>query len=301
MDELRRLTLHQLRVFRAVAELRGFTRAAESLGLTQAAVSAQMRELSRLLGTPLVEVLGRAVHLTDAGRLLLVHARRAEDLVRSIAQEFAALRGGAGAIRIAASSTVGTYVLPELLAAYTARHPGVDAALHIANSAVVAEGVAHNDFDLGFIGSPPGSPELTAETFLEDEIFFAAAPTHPLARRARLRAKDLVTARLFVREPGSGTRRAMEDHLARLGLAFAHRAQLGAVEAIKQTVMAGLGVSYFSGLTIRRELHEKRLVRLPVAGLAVPRCFYVIRHRQKRETPALAAFLGFLRQRRRCR
>ena len=296
MDTVPRLTLHQLRVFLAVARNRSFTRAAADVGLTQAAVSAQIRELGRILGTPLFDVLGRTVQLTDAGRELEPRAAEVVDLVAGIGAGFAALRGlDSGRIRIGASSSVGTYELPTLLADFERIHPGIEVTLEILNTALVEERVLTNDFDLGFLGHPPASPALAGEEFLEDEIFFAAAPGHPLARRARIRPEALAGDRLIVREPGSGTRRSMEEHLARLGLAFPNTLQLGAVEAVKQAVMAGLGISYFSGLTVRRELREHRLVRLAARSLSLPRRFLFVRHRSKRETPSLAAFLGHLR------
>lgn len=296
-DPYGRLTIHQLRVFLAVARLRSFTRAAKELGLTQAAVSAQVRDLSRVLGAPLFEVLGRKVELTDAGEDLEPRAAAAVGLFEEIGERFTALRGvGTGRIRLGASSSVGTYVIPDLLAAFERLYAGVEVTLEILNTALIEERVVSNEFDLGFVGHAPESPELEGEQFLEDEIFFAAAPGHPLAGRARVHPGQVLAERLIVREPGSGTRRTMEEHLARLGLVFPRVFQLGAVEAVKQAVMSGYGISYFSALTVRRELEDGRLVRLPARGLALPRCFLSVRRRDKRLTPALGAFLDFLRE-----
>jgi DNA-binding transcriptional LysR family regulator len=295
-DALGRLTIHHLRVFLAVAHHRSFTKAAGELGLTQAAVSAQIRDMARILGAPLFEVLGRKVALTHAGEDLEPRAAAAVGLFAEIGEHFTALRGaGAGRIRIGASSSVGTYVLPDLLATFEKSYPGVEITLEILNSALIEDRVVANDFDLGFVGHPPASADLEGEQFLEDEIFFAAAPDHPLARRAKVHPAQIVGERLIVREPGSGTRRTMEEHLQGLGLVFPRVLQLGAVEAVKQAVMSGLGISYFSALTVRRELREKRLVRLPIRSLMIPRCFLFVHRRDKRLTPALSAFLDFLR------
>lgn len=295
-DTLGRLTIHHLRVFLAVARHRSFTRAADELGLTQAAVSAQIRDMARILGAPLFEVLGRKVALTPAGEDLEPRAAAAVTLFAEIGERFAALRGvGAGRIRLGASSSIGTYVLPDLLAMFEKSYPGVEITLEILNSALIEERVVANEFDLGFVGHAPAAAELEGEQFLEDEIFFAAAPDHPLAQRARVHPAQILGERLIVREPGSGTRRSMEEHLQSLGLVFPRVLQLGAVEAVKQAVMSGLGISYFSALTVRRELREKRLVRLPVRSLMLPRCFLFVYRRDKRPTPALAAFLDFLR------
>jgi DNA-binding transcriptional LysR family regulator len=293
---LRRLTLHQLRVFQAVVRHRNFTHAAAELRITQSAVSAQIRELTETLGMPLFEILGRKIHLTEAGRVLDSQAATIDGLVTDIAQSFAALRGeGVGSVRIGASSSIGTYFLPGLLASFSAANPRIELTLEIQNSALIAERIRRNEFDLGFIGTDTGFPEVSAEPFFDDRIIFACAPGHPLAGRTGVTPTQLTGERLILREPGSATRLTMERHLEQAGIAFPSTMQLGAVEAIKHAVAAGLGIAYFSSLTVRQELEEGRLAPIGLRGLAVSRTFFVVRHRRKIETPPLRAFLAFAR------
>lgn len=296
MDNLDRLTLHQLRVFRAVARERSFTRAAAGMGLSQSAVSVQVRELGNILGVALFEVLGKRVHLTDAGRLLEEHAARADGLLRDLSQEFSALRDvGAGAVRIGASTSVGVYYLPSLIAQFATRHPRVTVAMAIENTAQIEAKLSRNEFDLGFMGAPALSRDLASEPFLEDEIFFACAPGHPLAAMAAVAPERLTRERLIVREPGSATRATMETHLLERGLFFPDTMSFNSVEAIKQVVMSGLGVAYFSTLTVCNEIAAGWLTKIRVRGLAASRTFYLVRHRGKKETPALGALTTFAR------
>lgn len=291
-----RLTLHQLRVFRAVARERSFTKAAAALGLTQSAVSVQIRELGAILGAPLFEVLGKKVHLTDAGRLLEAHAARAEGLTREVAQDFSALRElGAGSVRIGASTSIGTYYLPPLLAEFSAKHPRVAVSLAIENTAHIEEKLLHNEFDLGFMGARAVSADLVSEPFLEDEIFFACAPGHALATAAAVTPERLARERLIMRETGSATRATMEAHLLKRGLSFRDTLTFGSVEAIKQVVISGLGVAYFSTLTVCNEIAVGWLVKIRIRGLAASRTFFIVRHRSKKETPALGALTAFAR------
>jgi LysR family transcriptional regulator, low CO2-responsive transcriptional regulator len=266
------------------------------MGLTQSAVSVQVRELGALLGAPLFDVLGKRVHLTDAGRLLEEHAARAEGLLREISQDFSALREiGAGAVRIGASTSVGIYYLPPLLAEFSAKHPRVAVTLEIENTAHIEEKLLRNEFDLGFMGARAASADLVSEPFLEDEIFFACAPGHPLARVATVTPERLTRERLIVREVGSATRATMEAHLLKRGVIFRDTMSFGSVEAIKQVVMSGLGVAYFSTLTVCNEIAAGWLAKIRVRGLAASRTFFIVRHRSKKDTPALGALTAFAR------
>ena len=296
-EEYLRITLHQLRVFRAVASCRSFTAAAGELRLTQSAVSVQIRGLGLVLGTPPFELIGKKVHLTAAGRLLEVYAARMEGWLREMTQDFAAYREhGTGLVRIGASTSLGTYYLPALLAEFSVGYPRVKVTLVVENSAHIEERLLTNEFDLGFIGAASASRDIVSEPFLEDELFFCCAPGHPLARARSIAPERLAKERMIIREPGSATRATMEAHLNRRGVAFPHFMELGSVEAIKQVVMSGLGIGYFSALTVCNEISAGWLVKLRVSGLTAGRAFYIVRHRLKKETAMLAAFIDFAKQ-----
>jgi len=296
-DEFSRLTLHHLRIFRAVARHRSFTLAGAELHLTQSAVSVQIRELGIVLGTAPFELIGKKVHLTDAGRLLEVYAARMDGWLREMTQDFATFReNGTGLVRIGASTSLGTYYLPALLAEFSVSYPRVKVTLVVENSAHIEERLLTNEFDLGFIGTASASRDIVSEPFLEDELFFCCAPGHPLARARSIAPERLSKERIVIREPGSATRATMEAHLNRRGISFPHFMELGSVEAIKQVVMSGLGIGYFSALTVCNEISGGWLVRLRVSGLTAGRTFFIVRHRLKKETPVLEAFTAFAKQ-----
>jgi DNA-binding transcriptional LysR family regulator len=220
-----------------------------------------------------------------------------EGWLREMNQDFATFReDGTGLVRIGASTSVGTYYLPALLAEFSALYPRVKTTLAIENSAHIEERLLTNEFDVGFIGTAAVSRDIVSEPFLEDEIFFGAGPGHPLARARSITPERLSKERIIIRETGSATRATMEAHLSRNGISFPHFMELGSVEAIKQVVMSGLGIGYFSALTVCNELSAGWLVRLRVRGLTAGRAFFIVQHRLKKETSMLTAFITFAKQ-----
>jgi DNA-binding transcriptional LysR family regulator len=294
--DIRKLTFHQLRVFLAVAYRSSFTRAAEDLLISQSAVSVQIKELTELLGVPLFDQVGKKIYVTEAGRVLEEQAKRIGGIVDDINCEFLAWReGGAGVVRVGGSTSIGTYILPSVIATFTTMCPGIEITMETENTSDIEERLLRSDFDVAFIGRAVSSSMLKAESFLEDEIIFACAPSHPFSTGRPPSAKKVSGEKIFVREPGSATRRSMEEHCLRRGVVFENTVQLGSVEAAKQAVMAGLGVSYFSSLTVKNEMETGRLVPIRVRGLVVRRTFYLVRLQKKRETPALRQFIDFAR------
>jgi DNA-binding transcriptional LysR family regulator len=294
-----RLTLHQLRIFSAVARLRSYAQAATALGLTPPAVSARMRELAAILGVPILEVVGKRMHLTSAGKALEKHAARLNEQFDELAHEFSALRAGeTGAVRVGAGTALGNYLLPSLVAEFVPAHPRLEVSLRIDNSAAIVEWLLQNEVDLGFIGSPVNATTLVATPYFEDEIVFACAPGHPLAAAGTVPLSRIVASRCLVRERGSSTRRAVEERLYERELQLERPVEIGGIEAIKQAVIAGLGVSWFSLITVRRDLESGALVRIPVEGLSLRRSFFLVGRRSKHVVPAIRAFSEFAESRR---
>jgi Transcriptional regulator len=289
-----RYSLRQMQIFQAVADSLSYTRAAEVLHLTQPAVFAQVRELQEQVGQPLIERLGKRLYLTEAGQAVLDSARAILAEVEAMEMRLADLRGLArGRLKLAVVSTA-KYDLPAAIGAFSAAHPGIEVALTVGNRQELLARFAQNADDLYILGQPPEGLEAEAEIYAENPLVVIAPPAHPLAGRA-LNVADLALYPFLMREAGSGTRRAVEACFEAAGSAPRVRMELGANEAIKQGVIAGLGLSVLSRGTVALELRHGYLVELAVAGFPLMRHWYVAWPRAKRQSLAAEAFLALLR------
>jgi LysR family transcriptional regulator, low CO2-responsive transcriptional regulator len=291
---MKNVTLRQLRIFEAVARHRSFSRAAEELHLTQPAVSMQVQALEDLAGLPLTEQAGKKVRLTAAGEELASQARRVAEQIREAGEALAALKGvEAGRLKIGVVSTA-KYFAPSLLAEFRRRHPGVELQLTVNNRGTIVRNLAENDIDLAIMGTPPNEFETVAKIFAEHPLVFIAAPDHPLAGKRNIDPKRLAEETLLIREPGSGTRGALERFLEEHQVPAGARMELGSNETIKQAVMAGLGLSFISEHTIGLERSVGRLVTLNVTGSPVRRQWRLVYRTDKRLMPAATAFVEFM-------
>lgn len=292
------MTLRQFEVFLAVARAKGFRRAAEALRLSQPALSQHVKELEGELGARLFDRLGRTVALTEAGRLLEEHALRLFATLAGAREAIGELLGlERGSLLIGGSTTPGIYVLPRLIAAFRARYPGIEVALRIANSRVIEERIRANELDLGVVGGHVLGPgERCLEAGLLDELVLIVPPTHPWARRRSILPARLGDERLLMREEGSATRRVTERALEQSGITFNVVMELDHPEAIKQAVMAGLGVAFVSVHAIHGEIAAGRLRALRLRGLPIRRHFHAIYHEVRTLSPAARAFVGLLEE-----
>ena len=291
---MKNVTLRQLKIFESVARHLSFSRAAEELHLTQPAVSMQVQALEDQAGLPLTEQAGKRVRLTAAGEEMARQARRIAEQLREAGEALSALKGvEGGRLKIGVVSTA-KYFAPSLLAEFRRRHPGVELRLTVNNRGAIVRLLADNEIDLAIMGTPPGEFETVAKTFAEHPLVFIAAPGHALAGRRRIEAGQLAEETLLIREPDSGTRRALERFLEEHGVAAGATMELGSNETIKQAVMAGLGISFISEHTIGLERSVGRLVKLNVVGTPLKRHWRLVHRTDKRLMPAAIAFVEFM-------
>ena len=291
------MNLNHLAIFHAVAQAGSMTLGAERLDISQPAVSKQVQELERALGVHLFDRVGRRVHLSQAGEILADYARRLFALAHEAETAMADVRAvGRGRLVIGASTTIGTYLLPGVVAEFWRRHPGVELLVQIENTEQVHRRLAGHELDLGLTEGPVEEGELDAEVFHQDELVMIAAPGHRLAGRPRVPLSAVREEPFVLREPGSGTRAVEERALARLRLPVRVVMALGSTEAIKRVVAEGVGLAIVSRLAVRAECAAGTLAVLPVAGLPIERPLHLVRRKGRRDGPALQAFCGVLRE-----
>jgi DNA-binding transcriptional LysR family regulator len=292
---MKNVTLRQLKVFEAVANQLSFSRAAEELHLTQPAVSMQVQALAEQAGVPLFEQMGKKIYLTAAGEELLRHVRRIVQQLREADEALAAIRGAKGGRLTLGVVSTAKYVAPRLLVAFRKEHPEADLRLGVYNREALVNQLIDNQIDLAIMGAPPKEVETVSAVFADHPHVIIAAADDPLATRRRIAPADLGSQPFLIREPGSGTRGAMERFFADHGVTLTDTTEMGSNETIKQAVMAGMGLSFISEHSIGLELAAGRLVRLPVTGTPVMRQWFVVHRADKQLLPMTVAFLDFVR------
>jgi DNA-binding transcriptional LysR family regulator len=288
------LTLRQLRIFEAVARHLSFTRASEELHLTQPAVSMQVKQLEETIGLPLFEQVGKRVYLTEAGEELDRYSRSVLAILDEASLVFDEMKGlERGRLRITVASTA-NYFVPQLLAAFCQRHPGVKVSLDVTNRERLLQALQHNETDLVIMGKPPESMELVAESFMDNPLVAIAPPSHPLAGQKGIPLQRLQRETFLIREKGSGTRSATERFFVEHGLSLSSTMEMSSSEAIKQGVEAGLGLGLLSLHTLEMELALQRLVILDVRELPILRKWYVMHRAGKRLSAVAQNFKEFV-------
>jgi LysR family transcriptional regulator, low CO2-responsive transcriptional regulator len=261
-------TFRQLEILLRVAECGGIAAAAARLHLSQPSVSMQLRKLSDSVGLPLYEVLGRRVHLTEAGHTTVRHAREVFDCLARLEMALNQLQGmQAGHLSLGVVSSA-EYFIPHLLGPFYRRYPQIEVTLHVGNRAQLSERLRNNLDDLYFFGHPPDDDGAEAVAVGPNHLIVVAPRTHPLAARKRLRWSDVAGEQFIVREEGAGTRAETEAHLQRLGLRLTHKMTIASNEGIKHAVLARMGLAIIPTLTLD-EGDQQELVALPVAGFPI--------------------------------
>ena len=281
------INLHHLRLFAAIVENGGFTKAARVLRLSQPAISKSLTELEKQLHVSLIERSGKSFVLTEAGRALYARAGELFGVEREAERELRELRGlKRGALRVGASTTIATYILPAYLGRFRTRHPGVRIQAVNANTRRVLKLLLEFRVDVALVEGPVNHPRVHVVPWREDELVVIASPRHLLFGRRRIEPADLAAQSFLVRERGSGTREVSERALALHGVRPANTTRVGGTEAMKQAVAAGLGLAIVSRAAASDQLALGKIAVLPVDGLEIRRSFTRLELRDRRASVA---------------
>ena len=283
--DMKSINMLQLESLVLLVEERSFSRAARRMYLSQPSLTKHIRNLEEALGAKVVNRASRAFTLTPEGRVAYDYARRILKLREEAMDRVMRVRETeAGDISLAASTIPATYILPSAIAGFRERYPGIRTAVRAADSSEVIETVLENGAEIGFIGKEPASAKLVGEPLWRDRMVLAVPAAHPWAKRRSVRVRELVKEPFVIRERGSGTREVFERCLAGAGGAGTPGlrvvAEMGSSEAVKEAVLAGVGISVLSVHAIRRELKSGALAALSVEGCPIERSFHLIYRRQ---------------------
>ena len=287
----------QLETFRAVASTLSFTQAAERLDYAQSSISAQIQALEKEIGAPLFNRVGKRVELTDAGERLLPYADRIVEMTDEARSVVSGDDEPAGTLTVSAPETVCTYRLPPVLRQFRVRYPHVQLIYRPIRAPNLQRAVVNADVDIAFwLAEPMQSGILISETLIDEPLALIAAPEHGLARKERVEPIDIEQEPLLLTERGCNYRILFERQMTAAGVTPATDFEFDSVEAIKQCVIANVGIAVLPRVTVEKEIGEGKLVALRWGQPDFRVFTTVMYHREKWVSPAMRAFLNVTRE-----
>jgi LysR family transcriptional regulator, low CO2-responsive transcriptional regulator len=292
------MNLKQLEVFINVAESGSFSKGAEATFITQSTVSQHISALESEFGLRLLDRTGKGALLTEGGKLLLERARRLVEYAREIPLALDRFKGVEEAVlRIAGSGIPGEYLIPAALPMLLGRFPGLTLIQLQGDSREVLEKLVAEEVEFGVVGGWMVEDGLDFTPFAEDELVLIAPAGHRWAGGAVIPLQELLAEPFVLRESGSGTGKAYTDALGEAGIDPSRMrvaAHLGSNEAVKRAVIAGVGISFVSAISVQRELAQGALIQVPVTGIDIRRQFYLAKRKGRDLSPAAVAFSAVL-------
>jgi DNA-binding transcriptional LysR family regulator len=292
--KLKHLTIHQMRLFHSLANHLSFTAVANELHLSQSGVSIQIKRLTESIGIPLIEKIGKKIYLTDAGRELYAAADDVLNRLELLGEDIEDMgQNIKGPLRISGITT-SKYFMPHLLGRFLKTYPDVEPSLTITNQAKVTQRLVDNLDDIFIMGTCPLNIELEYHYFLDNPLVLVAPVNHPLANERNIPLSTIAKERFISREQGSGTRAFRTRLFEESGLKANIYMELGSAEAIKQAVMAGLGISVLSLHNLQLELDAGLLTVLDAQHFPIHKKWYAVHHKDKRLSRTAQKFLDYL-------
>jgi DNA-binding transcriptional LysR family regulator len=288
-------TLHQLQVFAKVVQTKSVTKASEELFMTQPAVSIQLKNFQDQFDIPLTEVIGRKLHVTDFGLEIYKLVENIIAEVNAINYKTQSYKGLlTGRLSIAIVST-GKYIMPFYLSDFLKKYVGVELNIDVTNKSMVIEAVSKNNVDFALVSILPENMNLYEEVLLDNQLFVISNRSFESPKK-QLNKEDLKSLPLIFRESGSGTRSIMESFFNKNKITVLKKMELTSNEAVKQAVLAGLGLSIMPLIGIKNELKAGQLKIIPTAGLPIKTKWRLIWLKEKKLSPVGTAFIDYIKE-----
>lgn len=287
-------TLHQLQVFLKIKETKSITKTAKELFLTQPAVSIQFKNFQDQFEIPLIDIIGKRIHITEFGLEIAVLAEKIINEVYAINYKTLAFKGIlSGKLKIAIVST-GKYIMPYFLTDFLNQHEGIDLKMDVTNKLKVLESLENNEIDFALVTLLPKDLNVEEEILMENQLYLVGKKQDQL--NETIHDKSISNnIPLIYRESGSGTRLIMEGFFEKTKINFGKKIELTSNEAVKQAIIAGLGYSLMPLIGIHNELANEQLKIIKVNGLPIQSSWRLIWLKNKKLAPVAQHFLEYIR------
>jgi len=287
----------KLRIFYEVSKELNMTKAAEKLYVSQPSISQAINDLENDLSVKLFDRIGKRLYLTYEGEIFLNYTRRIlniYDEAVKVIKEMNTLKRGK--LKIGASTTIGIYILPDIIGSFSKIYDNIDISIIIENTENIVKLIEENKIDVAFVEGPPHSDEIEIQKFCDDELVFITSKTHPWVKSKKILQSDIVKEKIILREKGSGTREVFMAALKQKSIDCNIFMELGHTEAIKKAVEAGLGISCISKRCVKDEVNYGKLMISSIEGLKIKRDLYVIHHKDKYISNTISTFWKFAKE-----
>jgi len=288
-------TLHQLAIYKKVADLQSVTKASRELYLSQPAISIQLKKFQDQFTQPLFEVIGRQLYITDFGKEVALSIEKILHEVDSLNMKTLTFNGQlAGKLKIALVSTA-KYVMPYFLTDFIRTNQGVTLAMDVTNKSSVIESLENNLVDFALVSVLPENLKVNSIKLMQNKLYLTAGRQHK-PTKSNITKKGISALPMLYREYGSATRQAMENYITSLGITVDMRLELTSNEAIKQAVIAGLGYSIMPLIGVKNELESSDIQIIPAKGLPIITNWNLIWLKSKKLSVIAESYITYLQE-----
>ncbi|WP_083189707.1 LysR family transcriptional regulator [Orenia metallireducens] len=291
-----KINLREIKIFATVCKTNSMSEAARQLYMTQPAVSQTIIDLEEKLQVKLFERMNKRLVLTHAGEILLKYSKRIiliMDEAENTLEDIANLK--VGKLRVGASMTIGTYLLPLIIKEFNKKYPEINLNLVIDNTSVIEEKILNNDIDIGLVEGLIGAKDIFFDSFYHDKLFLVCSKDNPLTQKKTIDREDIENQHFISREEGSGTKEIIDKIMNAYNINYQIKHTLNNIEAIKKSIKNNLGISILPDIAIQEELLKGELIKLNLRDIQFQRSFNLIYHKDKNLTNLLKQFIDHIK------